>query len=68
MARTHRPAARQTAPAIETKFLHWRQSVARGDVMPEGWRMCGLGGGDKGRVWFVVMVLRKHPLPARRSV
>jgi len=43
---------------IETKFLHLRQPVSLGEYL-NGWRVCWLGGWDRGRVFFVVMVERK---------
>jgi hypothetical protein len=42
---------------VETKFLRLFQAVELGDDM-EGWRVCWLGGWDKHRVLFVVMVKR----------
>ena len=42
-------------PAIETKFLHLRQAVPLGHRI-DGWRVCWLGGWDRGHVFFVVMV------------
>ena len=44
---------------VETKFLRLRKPPQMGDWI-DGWRVCWLGGWDKGRVFFVVMVLRKH--------
>ena len=43
---------------IRTKFLRLREPVSLGDRI-EGWRVCWLGGSDKGRIFFVVMVERK---------
>jgi hypothetical protein len=43
---------------VQTKFLRLRQPAALGDRI-DGWRVCWLGGWDKGRVFFVVMV-EKH--------
>jgi len=43
---------------IRTKFLRLRSQVFLGDRI-EGWRVCWLGGWDKGRIFFVVMVERK---------
>jgi hypothetical protein len=47
----------QKAVQVETKFLRLRKPVALGDDI-EGWRVCWLGGWDKGRVFYVVMVSR----------
>ena len=43
---------------IRTKFLRLRSPVSLGERI-EGWRVCWLGGWDKGRIFFVVMVERK---------
>jgi hypothetical protein len=51
---------REPEPAhrlIETKFLHLRQPVALGECI-EGWRVCWLGGWDRGKIFFVMMVSR----------
>ena len=42
---------------IETKYLHLRKPVELGREI-EGWHVCWLGGWDKGRVFYVVMVVR----------
>jgi hypothetical protein len=42
---------------VETKFVRLRQAVELGDNI-NGWRVCGVGGWDKGRVIYVAMVLR----------
>src|ERR1700730_7030601 len=42
---------------VETKFLRLRQPAALGDRI-DGWRVCWLGGWDRGKVFFVVMVER----------
>jgi len=44
---------------LETKFLHLRHPAAMGERMADGWRVCWVGGWDKGRVFFLVMVVRK---------
>jgi hypothetical protein len=45
---------------LETKYLHLRQPVPLGHRI-DGWRVCWLGGWDKQRVFFVVMMVRlKH--------
>lgn len=43
---------------LQTKFLRLRRPVALGDEI-DGWRVCWLGGWDKCRVLFVIMVVRK---------
>ena len=40
---------------VETKFLHLHRPVALGARI-EGWRVCWLGGWDRHRFFFVVMV------------
>jgi hypothetical protein len=42
---------------IETKFLRLRRAPALGDRI-DGWRVCWLGGWDRGRVFYIVMVER----------
>jgi hypothetical protein len=42
---------------VKTKFVRLRQAVDLGDDI-DGWRVCWLGGWDKGRVLYVAMVLR----------
>ena len=42
---------------VQTKFLRLRTPAALGDRIA-GWRVCWLGGWDKGRVFYVVMVER----------
>ena len=56
---------------VQTKFLRLRAPVALGDRI-QGWRVCWLGGWDRGRIFFVVMVERNgepsgSSPPARRS-
>jgi hypothetical protein len=48
--------------AVQTKFLRLGSAVALGDLI-NCWRACWLGGWDKGRVFFVVIVcqLRRTP-------
>jgi len=41
----------QRVAQVETKFLRLRKSVALGDHI-YGWRVCWLGGWDKGRVFL----------------
>jgi hypothetical protein len=46
--------------SLETKYAHLRRPVLLGHRM-DGWRVCWLGGWDKQRVFFVVMLVRvKH--------
>ena len=47
----------QKATEVETKFLRLRKPAALGDRF-DGWRVCWLGGWDRGRVFYVVMVER----------
>jgi hypothetical protein len=42
---------------IETKYLRLATPAALGDQI-EGWRVCWLGGWDKGRIRYVVMGMR----------
>ncbi len=42
---------------VETKYLRLRAPVALGSRFDD-WRVCWLGGWDKGKVFFVVMVER----------
>lgn len=42
---------------VETKYLRLFRAVELGDDI-DGWRVCWLGGWDKCRVLFVVMVKR----------
>jgi hypothetical protein len=47
---------------VETKFLRLFRPVAMGDDV-DGWRMCWVGGWDKCRVLFVVMVEKVYEEP-----
>ena len=47
---------------VETKFLRLFRAVELGDDI-DGWQVCWLGGWDKGRVLFVVMVKRVTDMP-----
>ena len=47
---------------VETKFLRLFGAVELGDDI-DGWRVCWLGGWDKCRVLFVVMVKRVTDIP-----
>jgi len=40
---------------IETKFLRLRREVPLGYRI-EGWQVCWVGGWDRGRMFFIVMV------------
>jgi hypothetical protein len=42
---------------IETKFLRLSKPMALGEYI-DGWRVCWLGGWDRRKVFFVVMVSR----------
>ena len=56
--------------ALETKFLHLHRAAALGEVLADGWRVTWLGGWDRGRIFFVVMVVRElncNAIPARVS-
>jgi len=43
---------------VQTKFLRLRAPAALGDRI-QGWRVCWLGGWDRGRIFFVVMVEKR---------
>jgi hypothetical protein len=45
------------AMKVETRFIRLRQPVELGHIIG-GWRVCWLGGWDKGRIFYVVMVSR----------
>jgi hypothetical protein len=47
---------------VETKFLRLFRAVELGDDI-DGWRVCWLGGWDKGGVLFVVMAKRVTVMP-----
>ena len=49
---------------VQTRFLRLRKPAVLGDRI-NGWRVCWLGGWDKGKVFFVVMVERV--VPKRRT-
>jgi hypothetical protein len=42
---------------VETKYLRLRKPVELGHEIG-GWNVCWLGGWDKGRVFYVVMLVR----------
>ncbi len=48
-----------SAMHVQTKFLRLRKPVSLGHHI-DVWRICWLGGWDKCRVFFVVMVEREH--------
>ena len=50
---------------VETKFLRLIRVVKLGDDI-DGWRVCWLGGWDKCRVLFVVMVKRVTDVPGMK--
>jgi hypothetical protein len=43
---------------IQTKFPRLRQPVSLGDRV-DGWQVCWLGGWDKCRAFFIVMLLKE---------
>jgi hypothetical protein len=43
---------------IETKFLRLRQPVPWGHEI-DGWSVCWRGGWGKGRVFYIVMVMKR---------
>ena len=47
---------------VETRYLRLSAPVALGDRI-DGWRVCWLGGWDRGKVVFVVMVERVTRAP-----
>jgi hypothetical protein len=51
---------------IETKFLRLCKPGVIGDRI-DGWRVCWVGGWDKGRVFFFVMVEKPRPARSIRS-
>ncbi len=44
---------------LETKFLRLSRSVEVGEQI-DGWQVCWLGGWDKARIFFFVMVFRQR--------
>jgi hypothetical protein len=56
-----RPTSSQPAP-VQTKFLRLPHPVSLGHRI-DGWRVCWVGGWDRGRVLFIVMV--EAPPPKR---
>ena len=59
----HRKARHQSPCAtdrkIETMFLRLNHPVAWGHPI-DGWRVCWIGGWDRGHLFFVVMVKRSQ--------
>jgi hypothetical protein len=51
---------------IETKFLRLFQRASVGDRI-DGWRVCWVGGWDKCRIIFVVMVERPLSVPGEKK-
>jgi hypothetical protein len=47
---------------VQTKFLRLCEPVSLGEQIDD-WRVCWLGGWDKCRVFFIVMVEREHEEP-----
>ena len=56
-ARNLAPEPPPVSRLVETKFLRLRKPAALGDQI-DGWRVCWVGGLDRGKVLFVVMVSR----------
>ena len=52
------PEPEPASRLVETKFLRLRKPVALGKCI-DGWRVCWVGGWDRGEVFFVVMVSRR---------
>src|SRR5580765_8260869 len=48
---------------VQTKFLRLCEPVSLGDRI-DNWRVSWLGGRDKCRVFFIVMVEKEHKQPA----
>ena len=59
------PAKRGAGCLVETRFLRLRKPVGLRDRI-DGWRVCWIGGWDKGKVFFVVMVERTVPREEKR--
>ena len=51
------PPKRVEELQVQTRFLRLREAAKQGDRI-DGWRVCWVGGWDKGRVLFIVMVER----------
>jgi len=49
--------------SLETKYMHLQKPVPMGHCI-DGWRVCWLGGWDKQRLFFVVMLVRLQPHPS----
>src|SRR6266481_5415875 len=56
----------QVAMHIQTKFLRLCKPASLGDRIDD-WRICWLGGWDKCRVFFIVMVEREYEQPVTPS-
>jgi hypothetical protein len=52
---------------VATKFLRLTKPVALGDHL-DGWRVCWVGGWDKCRVLFVVMVEKARAAPSKAAI
>jgi hypothetical protein len=52
----------RVAMHIQTKFIRLCESVSLGEYIDDWW-VCWLGGWDKCRVFFVVMVAKEHEHP-----
>ena len=49
---------------VRTQFLRLSRPAALGDRL-DGWTVCWLGGWDRGKVFFVVMLKKVIPLPRK---
>jgi hypothetical protein len=58
--KTKSPPSCGTGLLVQTRYLRLRKSAALGDCI-DGWRVCWLGGWDKGKIFFAVMVKRTVP-------
>jgi hypothetical protein len=52
--------------SLETKYMHLQKPVPMGHRI-DGWRVCWLGGWDKQRLFFVVMLVRLQPLGSKAN-
>ena len=57
-----RPSLMNWKMRIETKFLRLKTPVALGSLFGD-WRVCWLGGWDKHRIYYLVMLSRVMPGP-----
>jgi hypothetical protein len=52
---------------VRTKFLRLSQPAALGDRI-DGWTVCWLGGWDKGKVFFLIMLKKVIRLRKKTAV